>query len=152
MLFFRKHGILIGIIICFIMLVFMVLGIFSIDESTNAMITGYLNYLGYEVGDKPLEITRVTIPQDFDAIYSSYNKIQLEAGFDLSKYKGKSLSKYSYEVKNLDGEGVRANVLVYDGIIVGGDISSPKTDGFLKSLSPNNIISHILRFFHPFFI
>ena len=136
MLFFRKHGILIGIIICFIMLVFMVLGIFSIDESTNTMITGYLEYLGYEVGDKPLEITRVTIPQDFDAIYSSYNKIQLEAGFDLSKYKGKSLSKYSYEVKNLGGEGVRANVLVYDGIIVGGDISSPKTDGFLKSLSP----------------
>lgn len=136
MLFFRKHGVLIGIIICFIMLVFMVLGIFSIDESTNSMITGYLNYLGYEVGDRPLEITRITIPQDFDAIYSSYNKIQLEAGFDLSKYKGKSLSKYSYEVKNLGGEGVRANVLVYDGIIVGGDISSPKTDGFLKSLSP----------------
>ena len=136
MLFFRKNGILIGIIICFIMLVFMVLGIFSIDESTNAMITGYLNYLGYEVGDNPLEITRVTIPQNFDAVYSSYNLLQIEAGFDLSKYKGKSLSKYSYEVKNLDGEDVRANVLVYDGIIVGGDISSPKIDGFLKSLSP----------------
>ncbi len=136
MSFFKKHGILIGIIICFLMLVFMVFGIFSIDKTTNAMIVNYLTYLGYETGDKPFEITRITIPQDFDAIYSSYNNIQLEAGFDLSKYKGKSLSKYSYEVKNVDGEGVRANVLVYDGIIVGGDISSPKTDGFLKSLSP----------------
>ena len=95
----------------------------------------FLKKLGWEVESEPREIKEVQIPEEFDSVFSQYNKIQLSSGLNLEKYKGKSVKKYTYLVSNYDYDGsVYANLLVYKDRVIGGDISSARSDGFVHSL------------------
>ena len=78
----------------------------------------------------------VELPRIFDAVYAKYNDVQKQQGLDLSKYKRKKVTRYTYEVTNYDGyEGtVYANVIVYRGRVVGGDLCSAAPDGFVCTL------------------
>lgn len=96
----------------------------------------FLKDLGWEVKSEPLESVKITIPSEFDAVFTEYNNLQKMQGLDLSKYKRKSVIRYTYEVKNYDGyEGkVYANLLIYKNRIVGGDICSADVNGFVTTL------------------
>ena len=93
----------------------------------------FLAQFGWIVDAAPLEVTEVTMPAEFDKIFAAYNEIQKEQGLDLLKYKRKKLTRYTFEVKNYDGyDGkVLANLLVYRGKVVGGDICSADVEGFV---------------------
>ncbi len=93
----------------------------------------FLAQFGWIVDASPVEVTDVTMPSEFDKIFAAYNEIQKEQGLNLLKYKRKKLTRYTFEVKNYEGyEGrVLANVLVYRGKVVGGDICSADVDGFV---------------------
>ena len=93
----------------------------------------FLAQFGWIVDASPVEVTEVTMPSEFDKIFAAYNEIQKEQGLNLLKYKRKKLTRYTFEVKNYEGyEGrVLANVLVYRGKVVGGDICSADIDGFV---------------------
>ena len=93
----------------------------------------FLSQFGWTVdGSKP-ESAKVTIPSEFDKVFAAYNEIQKSQGLDLSKYKKKELTRYTFEVTNYeDYEGkVYANVLVYRNKVVGGDICSADVSGFV---------------------
>ncbi len=94
----------------------------------------FLAQFGWIVDAAPIEVTEVTMPAEFDKIFSAYNEIQKEQGLDLVKYKRKKLTRYTFEVKNYEGyQGrVLANVLVYRGKVVGGDICSADVEGFVQ--------------------
>lgn len=79
------------------------------------------------------EVKEVTIPSNFDKIYTEYNEIQKKQGLDLSKYKRKTVTKYTYEVENFEKwQGkVFVTLLIYNDRIVGGDISSALENGFV---------------------
>ncbi len=100
---------------------------------TNEDRRGFLSSLGYEVSAEPIEVASVKIPSEFDKIYAGYNEIQKTQGFDLSKYKSRELERYTYTVNNYEGyDGtVYANILLYRGKIVGGDICSASAEGFV---------------------
>ena len=49
-------------------------------------------------------LTEITIPEEFDKIFMGYNEIQKRQGLDLSRYKNKSVMRYTYEVTNYSGE------------------------------------------------
>ena len=104
------------------------------DEDRRA----FLSSLGYEASSAECENVRVKIPREFDRIYAGYNEIQKAMGFDLSKYRNREVERYTYTLTNYEGyEGtVYANLLVYRGKIVGGDICSQATDGFVHGLKP----------------
>ena len=93
----------------------------------------FLSQFGWTVDGGNPESARVTIPAEFDKVFAAYNEIQREQGLDLSKYKKKELTRYTFEVTNYEGyEGrVLANVLVYRGKVVGGDICSADVSGFV---------------------
>lgn len=97
----------------------------------------FLSQFGWEVEQDPVEVREVIIPAEFDAAYEQYNKLQQEHGLDLSKYCGKRAKRWTYEVKNYPGyEGsdlVQANIFVLDGVVIGGDICSLETNGFMQS-------------------
>ena len=60
--------------------------------------------------------------------------MQLNQGFDLSEYKGKKVTRYTYNVTNYEDEsvGIVADMLVCDGRLIGGDICNTSAkDGFL---------------------
>lgn len=97
----------------------------------------FLSQFGWEVEQDPVEVREVIIPAEFDAAYEQYNKLQQEHGLDLSKYCGKRAKRWTYEVKNYPRyEGsdlVQANIFVLDGVVIGGDICSLETNGFMQS-------------------
>ena len=108
------------------------------DRETNYAPTNeerirFLSSFGWETGSEPIEITEVIIPAEFDETYEKYNEIQRSQGLDLRKYKNKRIKRYSYEVKNYPGEiaNIRANLLISDGMIVGGDVCSIELGGFM---------------------
>lgn len=94
----------------------------------------FLEQFGWNVAAEPLETEEVVIPAEFDKVFAGYNEIQKSQGLDLGKYKKKKLTRYTYEVTNYDGyDGkVLANILVYRSKVVGGDICSADSDGFLQ--------------------
>ena len=93
----------------------------------------FLGQFGWEVSPEETESEQVTIPAEFDKVFAGYNEIQKGQGLDLAKYKGKTMMRYTYDVTNYKGyEGkVQANILVYRGKVVGGDICSADVKGFI---------------------
>ena len=93
----------------------------------------FLAQYGWTVSPTPAEVYEVEIPQTFDEIYETYNDLQRSQGFDLSAYRGMRVKRWSYDITNYpDGiQGVRANLLVYNDKVIGGDVCSMQSDGFL---------------------
>lgn len=110
----------------------------NLSANTAAERVQFLSQFGWEVKEEPLEVTEVMIPEEFDDTYTEYNEIQKKQNMDLSKLKGKKVKRWTYEVTNYpkQTEGVRANLLVLDGKVVGGDIcSNDAANGFMHGFS-----------------
>ena len=93
----------------------------------------FLAQFGWQVNPEAIESIEVTIPEEFDKIFTAYNEIQRRQGLNLSKYKNKEVTRYTYAVtnyENYDGK-VYANVLVYRNRVIGGDICSADASGFI---------------------
>lgn len=97
----------------------------------------FLSQFGWEISATPIEVAQITIPDQFDKIFTGYNEIQKRQGLDLSKYKRKKVTRYTYEITNYEGEEgkVYANILVYRNKVIGGDICSARVDGFIHGFS-----------------
>ena len=106
---------------------------------TNEERIEFLSQFGWVVEASPIESKEVTIPSEFDKVFVGYNDIQKQQGLDLSKYKTKAVTRYTYKVTNYpdSDETVLANILVYRGRVIGGDICSANADGFVLSLDGN---------------
>lgn len=103
---------------------------------TNEDRVAYLSEYGWQVKPEPLATQELIIPKDFDESYNDYLTLQSEQGFDLTKYAGKRVKRYTYEITNYPtGEsGVQVNLLVYKKTVVGGEVLSAQLDGFLHGL------------------
>ena len=67
-------------------------------------------------------------------MYIDYNEVQKNQGFDLTDYKGRKVTLYTYKITNYEGEneGIVADMLVCDGILIGSDICNTSAEnGFL---------------------
>ena len=93
----------------------------------------FLSQFGWTVNAEPTEVKTVTIPAEFDKVFSAYNELQKEQGLNLSKFKNKEVTRYTFTVTNYPGyDGtVYANVLVYRNRVIGGDICSADITGFV---------------------
>ena len=112
----------------------------NMRASTSEERTAFFSQFGYIISSDPLEVKEVVIPAEFDETYEEYNSIQKSQGLDLSKYKGKRVKMWSYAIKNYPGyenaDGtIRGNILVYEGVVVGGDISNIELDGFMRGFA-----------------
>lgn len=91
----------------------------------------YLKQLGWKTRDIPEETETVVINSDSE----QYIKMQRDCGYDLQPYLGKQLLRCTFRIKNYPGDyAVYANVLLYNGKVVGGDIMTRALDGFMKGL------------------
>jgi len=82
-------------------------------------------------------VEELLIPEEFDETYNDYLKLQADQGFDLTKYRGKRVKRYAYEIKNYPtGEtGVQAGLLLYRNTVIGGEILSAQLNGFIHGLA-----------------
>ncbi|MBO5883748.1 MAG: DUF4830 domain-containing protein [Clostridia bacterium] len=106
---------------------------------TNEDRVKFLSQFGWEVDPAAVESIEVTIPENFDKVFTGYNEIQKRQGLDLSRYKKKNVMRYTYEVKNYEGseDKVYANILVYKNKVIGGDICSANVKGFIHGFEKN---------------
>ena len=93
----------------------------------------FLKQFGWEVNTSSIRTVKVTLPAEFDKVFVGYNELQKRQGLDLSKYKNKDVTRYTFEVSNYPGaQGtVYANVLVYRNRVIGGDLCSADVTGFV---------------------
>ena len=98
--------------------------------------TALLARLGYTVKGAPIEEVSFTLPEEFDSALAGYNELQKEQGLDLSRYKKKTLSRYTYELASYEGyEGtVYVNLILFHDRVVAADICSADPSAFVKPL------------------
>lgn len=108
----------------------------SIAEDNSARVA-YLESFGWDILPEPVETLSVTLPTELKEPYLSYNEMQLEQGFDLSEYCGKTLSRYTYLVTNYPGqtESCQADLYLCGSTIVAGDIICMGENGQLCPLA-----------------
>ena len=104
---------------------------------TNTDRTAYLSQLGWKTGAQEVQAQEVRIPDTFDEVMTSYNNLQLQHGFDLLKYRGARVMRYTYEITNYGNAtgSVYAELLVYKNQIIGGDIHNNEQGGFIQGLT-----------------
>lgn len=108
-----------------------------ISASTDRERRDYLEGFGWELGEE-CETKELTIPTEWNEIYTDYNEVQINQGFDLTEHKGQKVMLYTYTIKNYEGasEGIVADMLVFDGTLIGGDVCSTSAEnGFLVGFS-----------------
>lgn len=130
---------LLPILLCAVSLALIFIYGLTVSAQNNATkpsecdIIEYINFYGYMV-DPNCEKSEITIPSKFGDVYNGYNELQKRQGFDLSKYRGKTVTQYTYRVlRHPSGsQNVYIHLLVSNNKIIGGDISSTELDGFME--------------------
>lgn len=98
----------------------------------------FISQFGWDVETEPVEVSEVIIPQEFDDVYNNYNEIQLRQNCDLRDYSGERVKRWTYVIKNYPGYSekdtcIRINLLVFNGMVIGGDVSSTELSGFMHT-------------------
>lgn len=100
----------------------------------------FLSQFGWEVAGEAVETREVTVPSEFDKVFAAYNELQKEQGFDLSRFRKKTLTRYTYEVTGFPADfpaydgTVYVHLLVYRNRVVGADVASADVSGFICGL------------------
>jgi len=150
-----RIAVIVGVL--FVLLMMVIMGVSSLKGKTQDTLGGiktevsfkgirtnddrvaFLNAFGWEVGADPIAIEEVVIPAEFDDVYTQYNEIQQYQGLDLSRYRGKTVKRYTYRVTNYPGgEEANANILVYKERVIGGDVCSAEFEGFMHGFERLN--------------
>ena len=109
----------------------------AIPAETNEQRLAYLTSLGWAVNDQPIETLSITLGETLEEPYLSYNTLQLEQGFDLTRQCGKTLSRYTYVVTNYPGrpQSCQLDLYVCEGVVAAGDVVCTGENGFMAGLA-----------------
>ncbi len=89
-----------------------------------------------EISGDEIERVEFSIPENFDRVLRSYNEIQKAQGLDVTKYKNKKVTRYTYELPSYEDYNgtVYVNLIIYRNTVIACDVSSADPDGFVKPL------------------
>lgn len=105
----------------------------------------YLESYGWLVSKEPLAVEELLVPKEMGSEYDDYLALQRSQGFDLAKYAGRTVKRYTYQILNYPtGEqGVQVSLLMYKNTVVAADVLSPALNGFMHGLQmPQNTLSN----------
>jgi hypothetical protein len=103
-------------------------GVATVQEQLS-----FLSELEYKVKEIPVYAEEVTLPEKFDGVYRRYNEIQKAQGLNLEKYGGKTVMRYTYEVKDASQQ-TYVTLLIYKNRIIGGDVTVMGESGSVHGL------------------
>lgn len=97
----------------------------------------YLESYGWIVSPEAVSVEEIHLPDSFDDSYSDYLALQKEQGFDLTRYAGKTIQRFTYQVTNYPGlrENIWACLLLYRKEVIGGEVYCSQGDGFQQGLT-----------------
>lgn len=104
---------------------------------TNEDRIAYLKQFGWTVTPEAITVEELKIPETFDSSLDEYLAIQKQQGFDLSKYAGKNIKRYTYGISNYPGGATNnmAELLIYKNAVIGGDVFSADTGKVLHGFA-----------------
>lgn len=143
-----KRKVLLGLLaaVCVILLLALLLGkadepalqpseeqTVTLNGGSNEERLAFLQSYGWQAEVTPTETQEVRIPQEFNEVFTRYNELQKEQGFDLSEYAGKTAKRYVYALTNHpdNSDTHYATILVHKNKIIGGDVASSAQGGSL---------------------
>ncbi len=111
-------------------------GVDSIEKQVEL-----IENLGFEVENTPVQSGSVSVPKNFDAVLTKYNDLQKKQGFDLAKYRGKNVDRYTYSMKMPEGQNTGAQksfvtLILYKNKLVGADVCCPATGEYSVLVTP----------------
>lgn len=132
----------VAILLCIIVVIAVIIGKWGkptvYNLKTESQRQEFIKSMGWEVPEDYLECKVITIPEEWNDVYEEYNKLQKEQGFNLEKYKGKTVEIYTYQVLNYEGHEDKncmvCNLMICDGILIGGDVCCTELNGFMQGL------------------
>ena len=103
---------------------------------TNEERVAFIEQFGVNVSDQAKENVSFTVPENFDTVIAGYNELQKSQGLDITKYKNKKVTRYTYEAESYgDYDGtVFVNLIIYKNTVVACDVSSADPTGFVDPL------------------
>ena len=103
---------------------------------TNEDRIAFISQFGLKVKSEPVEEEEFRVPENFDRVISGYNEIQKKQGLDVTKYKNKKVTRYTYALEEYNGknENVFVNLIIYKGTVIACDVSSTSPNGFIEPL------------------
>ena len=106
----------------------------SAGAANNDARVAFLKEFGWEVTTSPVESGQVRIPESGNEVFDRYNSLQKSQGYDLSKFAGKTVMRYVYQVNNYPDATapVYATLLVYKNQIIGGDVTDTSAKGMIR--------------------
>jgi hypothetical protein len=93
----------------------------------------FMERFGVVVDGESEQVEAFRMPKDFDRVILGYNELQKKQGLDLSKYQGKRVTRYTYQLR--DDSDCYANLFVYRGKIIAADLTSASPDGYVLPLT-----------------
>lgn len=105
--------------------------------SGNAERVEFLNRQGYIVKPDPVSRSEVTIPTEFNDVYSEYANLQKQQGLDLEPYKGEKATVFTYAVLNYPEypENIFADLLITNDRLIACELKYEDAEnGFIKPL------------------
>lgn len=141
---FFKNRIIAAVLVLMLAFLLCVSFVRAEDEVKNAdTLQSRLSFLvqkGHDCDEGSEQTREIIIPETFSDVYTNYNELQKAQGYDLAKYCGERVTHYTYIVNSYVGEDeVYAHLLVLDGRVIGGDISSARLDGFMEGFGGERI-------------
>ncbi|MBQ3150860.1 MAG: DUF4830 domain-containing protein [Clostridia bacterium] len=111
-------------------------GAITLKAENEEQRLAFISQFGWEVHKDPIEVAEIILPTQFDEVFEKYNEIQKEQNLDLSLYSGKRVKRWTYAVINYPGyenkqDVIQLSLLIYDGTVIGGDVSSTELNGFM---------------------
>ncbi|MGN0172521.1 MAG: DUF4830 domain-containing protein [Acutalibacteraceae bacterium] len=107
----------------------------AVTGDTDETRAAFLRSIGYEAVLPAVSVKEILLPDSFDSALADYNELQKQAGFDLSGYAGQRVKYWTYDLaEHPFGEPAQAHLYVYNGAVIGGDISATAAGGFCEPL------------------
>lgn len=91
----------------------------SLNAEDEADVERFLTSCGYSSIEFLFQ-TEVTVPKNWNDIYTEYNELQRRQGFDLVPYKGETVEEYEYFVDDT----LNATVLVSEQKIIAAHVAN----------------------------
>lgn len=92
-----------------------------IAGDTDEACAAFLTSIGVSPVLPAVSVREIALPAVFDDNLTAYNAVQQEAGFDLRGYAGQ---RVKYRTYDLADDTAQAHIYVFDGRIIGGDITA----------------------------
>lgn len=107
----------------------------AVRAADNRARVAYLESLGWQVTEEPLETLSLLLPEDLSG-QADYARLQEELGLPFAQCGGKTVTRYTYTVLNYPElpQGVQLNLLLWGDQVIGGDVMSLGENGFQRSL------------------